>query len=166
MFNRASPRAGKLVVQQTGPDGFSAFIPNLLPPDPPLNYDDEIKNLTEKANRALGRLDGSTYILPNPDLFLYIYVRKEAVLSSQIEGTQASLVDLLEYERKVIEESSSPDDIKEVSNYVEAMNYGLNRLKELPLSLRLIKEIHAKLLQGTRGSHRNPGEFRTSQNWG
>lgn len=165
MFIKASQRAGKFVVQQKEPEGYSAFVPNPLPPDPPLQYDDEIKDLIEKANRALGRLDGSTYILPNPDLFLYMYVRKEAVLSSQIEGTQASLVDLLEYERKIVEETTSPDEIKEVSNYVSAMYYGLERLKELPLSLRLIKEIHAKLLEGTRGSHRNPGEFRTSQNW-
>lgn len=166
MLTKASPRAGKLVVQQTGPDGFSAFIPNSLPPDPPLVYDDEIKNLVEKANRALGRLDGATYMLPNPDLFLYMYVRKEAVLSSQIEGTQASLADLLEYEGDVEEESTSDsDDVKEVSNYVAAMDYGLERLKELPLSLRLIKEIHAKLLEGTRGGNKAPGEFKTSQNW-
>lgn len=93
-----------------------------------------------------------------------MYVRKEAVLSSQIEGTQASLDDLLEYEGE-IEGKSSPDDINEVSNYVDAMNYGLERLQELPLSLRLIKEIHARLMAGIRGGHKSPGEFRTSQNW-
>lgn len=163
MLTKASPRTGKLVVQQTGSDGFSAFIPKPLPPDPPLIYDDELNNLVEKANRALGRLDGATYILPNPDLFLYMYVKKEAVLSSQIEGTQASLADLLEYEGG--EDDSKSDDVKEVSNYVAAMRYGIERLKELPLSLRLIKEIHAELLQGTRGGHKAPGEFRTSQNW-
>lgn len=163
MLTKASSRTGKLVAQQTGSDGFSAFIPKPLPPDPPLMYDDELKNLVEKANRALGRLDGATYILPNPDLFLYMYVKKEAVLSSQIEGTQASLADLLEYEGG--EDDSKPDDVKEVSNYVAAMRYGIERLKELPLSLRLIKEIHAKLLQGTRGGYKAPGEFRTSQNW-
>ena len=164
MLTKALPRAGRLVVQQTGPDGFSAFIPNPLPPDPPLEYDDEIKDLIEKANRALGRLDGATYMLPNPDLFLYMYVRKEAVLSTQIEGTQASLADLLEYEGDV-EDDSSSDDIREVSNYVAAMSYGLERIQELPLSLRLIREIHARLLEGTRGSYKAPGEFRTSQNW-
>jgi Fic family protein len=164
MLAKASPRAGKLVVQQTGADGFSAFVPRPLPPDPPLQYDDEMKNLVEKANRALGRLDGATYMLPNPDLFLYMYVRKEAVLSSQIEGTQASLADLLEYEGEPDNDTSS-DDVKEVSNYVAAMYYGLERLKELPLSLRLIKEIHARLLQGTRGSHKLPGQFRKNQNW-
>lgn len=164
MLTKASPRAGKLIVQQAGLDGFSAFIPTPLPPNPPLKYDDEIKILVEKANRALGRLDGATYMLPNPDLFLYMYVRKEAVLSSQIEGTQTSLAELLEYEG-VSEDESAPDDVKEVSNYVSATSYGLDRLKELPLSLRLIREIHAILLKGTRGGHRSPGEFRTTQNW-
>ena len=164
MITKASPRAGKLIVQQTGPDGFSAFIPNPLPPKPPLKYNDDINLLVEKANRALGRLDGATYMLPNPDLFLYMYVKKEAVLSSQIEGTQASLADLLEYEGEH-GNNYRIDDVKEISNYVNAMDYGLERLKELPLSLRLIREIHAKLLQGTRGGHKAPGEFRTSQNW-
>jgi len=164
MFTEVSPRGGRLVVQQTGSGGYSAFVPQPLPPDPPLSYDDELSSLMERANRALGRLDGCTYTLPNPDLFLYMYVRKEAVLSSQIEGTQASLADLLEYEGD-IEVKTSQDDIEEVSNYVAAMNHGLERLKEFPLSLRLIKEIHARLLSGTRGGHKHPGEFRTSQNW-
>ncbi|HZV83340.1 MAG TPA: Fic family protein [Geobacteraceae bacterium] len=164
MFTEVSPRGGRLVVQQKGPDGYSAFVPNPLPPTPPLQIDDEMSRLMERANRALGRLDGCTYTLPNPDLFLYMYVRKEAVLSSQIEGTQASLADLLEHEGE-IEGKSSQDDINEVSNYVAAMNYGLERLRELPLSLRLIKEIHARLMTGIRGGHKNPGEFRTSQNW-
>ncbi len=164
MFLKASPRAGKLIVQQKGPEGYRAFIPHPLPFDHPLESDYEMNDLLEKANRALGRLDGATYILPNPDLFLYMYVRKEAVLSSQIEGTQASLSDLLEYEND-IKEKSSPDDVQEVSNYVAAMNYGLDRLKKLPLSLQLIKEIHAKLMRGIRGGHKAPGEFRTTQNW-
>jgi Fic family protein len=103
-------------------------------------------------------------MLPNPDLFLYMYVKKEAVLSSQIEGTQASLADLLEYEGES-RDGYSTDDVKEISNYVAAMEYGLERLNELPLSLRLIREIHANLLKGTRGGHKAPGEFRTSQNW-
>lgn len=164
MFTDASSRGGRLVVQQTGPDGFSAFVPNPLPPAPPLQIDDEMSWLMERANRALGRLDGCTYTLPNPDLFLYMYVRKEAVLSSQIEGTQASLDDLLEFEGE-IGSKSSRDDITEVANYVSAMNYGLERLREFPLSLRLIREIHAHLMEGIRGGHKSPGEFRTSQNW-
>ncbi|HML77436.1 Fic family protein [Geobacter sulfurreducens] len=164
MFTEVSPRGGRLVVQQKGAEGYSAFVPHPLPPNPPLQIDDEMGWLMERANRALGRLDGCTYTLPNPDLFLYMYVRKEAVLSSQIEGTQASLDDLLEYEGE-IEGKSSPDDINEVSNYMDAMNYGLERLQELPLSLRLIKEIHARLMAGIRGGHKSPGEFRTSQNW-
>lgn len=164
MFTEVSPRGGRLLVQQKGEEGYSAFVPHPLPPTPPLQIDDEMSRLMERANRALGRLDGCTYTLPNPDLFLYMYVRKEAVLSSQIEGTQASLDDLLEYEGK-IEGKSSPDDLNEVSNYVEAMNYGLERLREFPLSLRLIREIHAQLMTGIRGGHKNPGEFRTSQNW-
>lgn len=164
MFTEVSPRGGRLVVQQKGAEGYSAFVPHPLPPNPPLQIDDEMGWLMERANRALGRLDGCIYTLPNPDLFLYMYVRKEAVLSSQIEGTQASLDDLLEYEGE-IEGKSSPDDINEVSNYVDAMNYGLERLQELSLSLRLIKEIHARLMAGIRGGHKSPGEFRTSQNW-
>ncbi len=164
MFSEVSPRGGKLVVQQQGPEGYSAFVPNPLPPTPSLQIDDELGRLMEHANRALGRLDGSTYTLPNPELFLYMYVRKEAVLSSQIEGTQASLADLLEHEGG-IDGGSSPDDIQEVSNYVAAMNYGLERLRELPLSLRLIREIHERLMRGLRGGHKSPGEFRTTQNW-
>ena len=164
MFLKASPRAGKLIVQHKGPEGFSSFIPHPLPFDPPLKYDNKMNDLLEKANRAIGRLDGATYILPNPDLFLYMYVRKEAVLSSQIEGTQASLSDLLEYEND-IKGKSSPDDVHEVFNYVTAINYGLDRLKKLPLNLRLIKEIHTKLMKGIRGGHKAPGEFRKTQNW-
>jgi Fic family protein len=116
------------------------------------------------ADRALGRLDGVTSILPNPDLFVAMYVRTEAVLSSQIEGTQSTLEDVLQFEAGA-KGSDLPRDIEEVVNYVAAMNYGLARLKELPLSLRLLREIHAKLLEGVRGGHREPGEFRHSQNW-
>jgi len=163
MLKTASPRAGRLVEQRVGPKPFLAFVPKPLPPDPPLVYDDELGNLIENANRSLGRLDGATYLLPNPDLFLYMFIRKEAVLSSQIEGTQASLAELLEYES--LGEQNGHPDVKEVSNYVAAMDYGLQRLKELPLSLRLIREIHTRLLEGTRGGHKAPGEFRKSQNW-
>lgn len=120
--------------------------------------------LLSRADRALGRLDGSIQTLPHPDLFVYMYVRKEAVLSSQIEGTQSSLQDVLAAEAKILA-PDRPQDVDEVVNYVRAMNYGLRRLSELPVSVRLIREIHAHLLHGVRGSHLTPGEVRTSQNW-
>jgi Fic family protein len=126
--------------------------------------DDELVRLLSDADRELGRLDGVASVLPNPNLFVAMYVRQEAVLSSQIEGTQSTLEDLLQFEADA-EGYHVPKDIEEVVNYVRAMNYGLERLKELPLSLRLIREIHAELLKGVRGGHRTPGEFRTSQNW-
>jgi Fic family protein len=116
------------------------------------------------AERALGRLDGITMLLPRQELFLYMYVRKEAVLSSQIEGTQSTLTDLLRFETDA--QAGQPiDDIREVSNYVDAMMYGLDRLQTLPLSLRLIREMHTRLLQNGRGGTKSPGEFRRSQNW-
>jgi len=144
--------------------GYKTFVPNPLPPVPPLRIDAEMQSLLSLADRKLGRLDGITQVLPNPNLFVAMYVRKEAVLSSQIEGTQASFVDVLGAEYN---QTSDPkrDDIGEISNYVYAMNWGLQALAELPLSLRLIRNIHEKLLTNTRGSSRNPGEFRQSQNW-
>jgi len=144
--------------------GYSAFIPAPLPPDPPVRIDGELAHLLSEADRSLGRLDGVASVVPNPDLFVAMYVRQEAVLSSQIEGTQSTLEDVLQFE---IDEKGRelPKDVEEVVNYVRAMNYGLARLKELPLSLRLIREIHAELLKGVRGAHRTPGEFRRSQNW-
>ena len=148
----------------TAGENARAFVPHLLPPDPPLVLDAEIQELVEKAMLALGRLDGLTTALPDPTLFLYSYIRKEAVLSSQIEGTQSSLSDLLLFEVEGV--SGVPlDDVQEVSNYVAAMSYGLKRLEELPLSLRLLKEIHGVLLAKGRGSKQEPGEFRRSQNW-
>lgn len=153
-------RAGYRIRQ---PEDYEAFIPSPLPPDPPLALDHGILDLLSRADRALGRLDGSTEVLPQPDLFVYMYVRKEAVLSSQIEGTQASLTDLLEHEAREKEVRSG--DVGEISNYIAAMNHGLERLKVFPLSLRLIREIHAKLLEGARGSTKTPGEFRRTQNW-
>ena len=118
----------------------------------------------ERATRALGRLDGLSLVLPDPAVFIHMYVRKEAVLSSQIEGTQSSLSDLLLFENKGVP-SVPASDTREVSNYVAAMRYGLKRLEELPLSLRLLREIHAVLMKGARGSGKTPGEFRRSQNW-
>jgi Fic family protein len=146
-----------------GGESYESYIPRQLPPNPPLDMA-ELYPLLDQANTAIGRLDGMSMLLPDPSLFLYMYVRKEAILSSQIEGTQSSLSDLLLSETQGI--STAPlDDIREVSNYVAAMNYGLERLKEFPLSLRLIREIHARLLSNTRGSNKQPGEFRSSQNW-
>jgi Fic family protein len=142
-----------------------AFIPNPLPPDPPLVLQGPIQLLLEQALLSLGRLDSVSTLLPDRSLFLYAYVRKEAVLSSQIEGTQSSLSDLLLFE---LEQAPGVpiDDVTEVSNYVAAMEYGLDRLKGgFPVSARLIREIHSKLLAGDRGSSKDPGEFRRSQNW-
>lgn len=145
-------------------NGCKTFVPKKLPPDPPIQFDAEMQNLLSLADRKLGRLDGITQILPNPELFVAMYVRKEAVLSSQIEGTQASFADILSAEYNQVEDQRR-DDIGEVSNYVRAMNWGLKELEHLPLSLRLIRNIHRELLKNTRGSYRNPGEFRISQNW-
>jgi Fic family protein len=124
----------------------------------------ELQALLSKADRALGRLDGSIHTLPHPDLFVAMYVRKEAVLSSQIEGTQSSLQDVLAAEAKVLT-SDRPKDVDEVFNYIAAMNHGLARLSDLPVCVRLIREIHERLLQGVRGDHLTPGEIRRSQNW-
>jgi Fic family protein len=126
--------------------------------------DEEMVSLLSRADCALGRLDGVTSVLPNPDLFVAMYVRHEAVLSSQIEGTQSTLEDVLEYEIEA-RANNQPKDVEEVVNHVRAMNYGLRRLRDFPLSLPLIKEIHAELMRDVRGSHREPGEFRRSQNW-
>lgn len=154
-------RSGQYVEQL---EGYKAFIPSPLPPVPEIAMDPEMWSLLSLADRALGRLDGATDALPNPDLFVFMYVRKEAVLSSQIEGTQASLIDVLEFESQALT-PDNPQDVEEVVNYIAAINYGLKRLNELPTSLRLIKEIHKELMKGVRGSERNPGEFRRSQNW-
>ncbi len=157
----ASQRAGLYLPQL---EGYRAFIPKPLPPSPPIQIDGELQVLLSKADRALGRLDGSIQTLPHPDMFVFMYVRKEAVLSSQIEGTQSSLHDVLAAEAKILSKNQ-PSDVDEVVNYIKAMNHGLERLPSLPVSVRLIREIHEKLLEGARGSHLTPGEVRTSQNW-
>lgn len=144
--------------------GYQAFVPKPLPPNPSIQLDNEMLQLLSQADRELGRLDGTSEILPKVDLFVAMYVNKEAVLSSQIEGTQASLIDVLAFEADAAI-PENPQDVEEVINYITALNYGLQRLSSLPLSLRLIREIHGLLLQGVRGANRNPGEFRTSQNW-
>jgi Fic family protein len=146
------------------PAGYRAFIPAPLPPEPPIQLSGELQRLLSQADLALGRLDGSIQTLPNPDLFVFMYVRKEAVLSSQIEGTQSSLQDLLAAEAQLYS-PETPKDVDEVVNYVAAMNYGLARLAQLPVSARLIREIHEKLLKGVRGSRFAPGELRRTQNW-
>lgn len=157
-----SVRAGRYLRQSTG---YRAFIPAPLPPAPPVRLEGELQALLSQADRALGRLDGSVQTLPNPDLFVFMYVRKEAVLSSQIEGTQSSLQDLLAAEADLFGGDSLPRDVDEVVNYVRAMNYGLDRLADLPVSVRLIREIHEKLMHGVRGGLLTPGELRRSQNW-
>ena len=163
---RASEPSGIYLPTSTAGETVRAFVPNHLPPDPAVRVAGSVQDLCEKANRALGRLDGIPSLLPDTQLFIYMYVRKEAVLSSQIEGTQSSLSDLLLFE--LDEMPGVPiDDVVEVSNYVAALNYGLHRLRtdEFPLSSRLLREIHGVLMRKGRGSDKQPGRFRTSQNW-
>jgi len=154
-----------LTISTVGGETCRAFVPHPLPPEPPLKPDPAIQELENKALLALGRLDSVSTLLPDTSLFLYMYIRKEAVLSSQIEGTQSSLSDLLLFESEF-----SPgvplDDVQEVSNYVAAITHGMSRLRNgFPMSLRLIKEIHGVLLSKGRGSEKDPGEFRRTQNW-
>lgn len=146
------------------PTKYRAFVPAPLPPVPPVRIEGELQVLLSQADRALGRLDGSIQTLPNPDLFVLMYIRKEAVLSSQIEGTQSSLQDVLDAEAH-IQSGDAAGDVDEIINYIGAMNHGLARLAELPVSVRLIREIHERLLQGTRGHRLTPGDLRTTQNW-
>lgn len=155
--------SGQFITSTTTGEAVRAFVPDALPP--PLQLETTDLHLVERANRALGRLDGITTMLPDTGLFIYLYVRKEALLSSQIEGTQSSLSDLL-----LFESDDAPGlplaDVREVSNYVRALYFGLERLRGgFPLSLRLIEEIHGVLMEEDRGAHKQPGEFRRSQNW-
>ena len=154
-------RAGRYIQQATG---YKAFIPEPLPPRPDVEFDGELRTLLSQADRDIARLDAIAALLPNPDLFVAMYVRHEAVLSSQIEGTQSTLEDVLAFEAQGTN-NDAPKDVEEVINYVRAMNHGLHRLNELPLSLRMLREIHGELMQNVRGSEKTPGEFRTSQNW-
>ena len=156
-------RHGTYYETAAGGEAVRAFVPPPLPPVPPLELASLLAKLSA-ADRALGRLDGISLLLPNKELFLYMYVRKEAVLSSQIEGTQSTLNDLLRLESDA-GEGAPIDDIREVSNYVSAMMHGLERIKTLPLSLRLIREMHSILLDSGRGAGLAPGDFRTTQNW-
>lgn len=153
-------RAGQFVKQ---PPGYVAFVPAPLPPDPPLAFDASLQRLLSEADQAVGRLDGVARLLPNPELYVAMYVRREAVLSSQIEGTQSTLEDVLNFE--LGGRAGLPDDVEEVVNYIHALNHGLRLLHDLPISRRLIRELHGKLLSTGRGSRKQPGEFRTTQNW-
>ncbi|MBW2632280.1 MAG: Fic family protein [Deltaproteobacteria bacterium] len=153
-------RSGDYIQQITG---YKAFIPASLPPDPAIKLDETLQNLLSRADMSLARLDGMGYILPDVNFFIAMYVRKEALLSSQIEGTQASLQDLFGHESG--EKLKNINDVSDVVNYVKALNHGIERLDDLPMSLRLIKEIHEILMEGVRGSERKPGEFKQTQNW-
>src|SRR6056297_619327 len=159
MLMRKKNRAGRYINQG---NQVKAFIPEPLPPE--IVYDMELRNLLSKSDRAIAKLDGTASVLPNAEWFIYIFVRKEALLSSQIEGTQATMEGFLAYENDIATDEN-PEDLEEVVNYIKAMNYGLDRLKTFPLSLRLFKEIHNILLNGVRGTAKTPGEFRRTQNW-
>ncbi len=154
-------RAGSYVLQ---PAGYRAFVPAPLPPRPPIRMMGTIQAMLSAADRALGRLDGAIHTLPEADLFVLMYIRKEAVLSSQIEGTQSSLQDVLAAEARLLSPGGA-GDTGEVINHIAAMNHGLERLSDLPLSVRLIREMHERLLRGVRGGRSTPGELRRSQNW-
>jgi Fic family protein len=154
-------RAGEYVKDK---DGILSFRPVNLPPEPPLDIDTEMVTLLSRAERSLGKLDGITGKLPNPNLFIAMYVRQEATLSSQIEGTQASLIDVLEYEAAEINDGRVPDVI-EIVNYISALQYGLDQIKSREISVELLNEIHKRLLTEGRGSEKNPGKLRETQNW-
>jgi len=162
---KASERAGRFLLAQDGPDGYFTFHPEPLPPDPPVAIDAEMQGRLDAANQALGRLDGITLLLPDPDQFLYTYVRKEAVLSSQIEGTRSSLSDLLLFENEAAP-GVPRKDAQETANYITALNHGMESLASgrLPVSNRLLREIHGLLLRSGEGSDKSPGEFRR-KNW-
>jgi len=163
----ASPRAGRYIQAQAGPDGFWAFHPNPLPPTPAIHVDTEMQGLLDAGNQALGRLDGITLLLPDPDQFLYTFIRKEAVLSSQIEGTQSSLSDLLLFENDVVP-GVALEDAQETANYIAALNHGIAEIQRPggpALSARLLREVHSILLRSGRGASAAPGEFRRDQNW-
>jgi len=153
-------RSGAYIKQ---PAGYKTFIPGSLPPQPPVHPEGDLQNLLSKADMSLARLDSLGYTLPDAKLFIAMYVKKEALLSTQIEGRQASLENLFEFERG--EKLDNINDVTEVVNYIRALDYSIERLDSFPMSLRLIKEIHSILLEGVRGGEKTPGEFRKSQNW-
>lgn len=157
-----SARAGH-VIRVPGPAPYYAFIPRPLPPE--LAWRPELVAILSRADRALGELSGLARSLPNPHLLIRPFMHQEAVLSSRIEGTRSTLTDLYAYEAGAPALFETPNDVREVYNYIVALEYGLERISELPLSLRLLREIHGKLMEGVRGEHMTPGEFRRSQNW-
>lgn len=154
-------RAGEYVTNLSGDSSYSSFKPSPLPPEPALNISSHMISKLVEANRELVKLDTAARLIPNTNLFISMYVRKEALISSQIEGTQCTLDDVLDPEL----DTNSNLDVADVINYVQATNYALERLKTLPLCCRLLREIHNELMKGVRGQEKNPGEFRTSQNW-
>jgi len=153
-------RSGRYVSQ---PNQYKAFIPTDLPPEPPIKIEGEMQSLLTDANIAIGKLDTMGCLAPNLNHIIAMYIRKEALLSSQIEGTQASFEDIFEYENQI--PLKNVNDVEEVVNYIKALNHGMERLNDFPTSIRLIKEIHTILLKGTRGEDKTPGEFKKSQNW-
>ncbi|MGH8399600.1 MAG: Fic family protein, partial [Gammaproteobacteria bacterium] len=155
-----SPAAGRLI---RTPQGYHAFVPAPLPPA--LQHNAALTLALSRADTALSELAGLGRALPNPHLLIAPYIRREAVLSSRIEGTQSSLADILQDEAGAAAQHSNAADLHEVRNYVTALEYGIRRLKSLPLSLRMVRELHARLMKGVRGEHATPGEFRRSQNW-
>ncbi len=159
-------RAGYYVKQLQGDLAYKAFLPKPLPPKPGVQLNSLAKTLS-KADQHIGRLDGLLKNIPNPELLILMYMKKEAVLSSQIEGTQASLSDILEKEENILAGITENNDVRSTLNYIKAMDYGLKRIRKdnFPLSLRLIKELHKILLTGVRGKDKRPGKFRKSQNW-
>jgi Fic family protein len=153
-------RSGRYITQ---PNHYKAFIPTDLPPDPSIRIEGDMQSLLTDANIAIGKLDTMGYLAPNLNHIIAMYVRKEALLSAQIEGTQASFEDIFEYENQI--PVKNVNDVEEVVNYIKALNHGMQRLHDFPMSIRLIKEIHAILLEGVRGKDKTPGEFKKSQNW-
>jgi len=153
-------KIGNYVKQSSG---YKAFIPMDFPQNNIVEWDEDLILLLSKADLAIGKLNAIDQLVPDVDFFIKSFAKKEAALSSQIEGTQATLIDVFKAEAKIFDEKSS--DVDEITNYIEAMNFGIERIKTLPLSLRLIRGIHEKILKGVRGQNRNPGEFRSSQNW-
>ncbi|KKT26379.1 MAG: hypothetical protein UW11_C0014G0004 [Parcubacteria group bacterium GW2011_GWA2_43_9b] len=166
MENISENRAGRYRKTLSGEFAYESFIPNDLPPTPPVMMDDKMQTLLSEADRALGGLNVVADLLPDSNYFILSYLRKEATLSSKIEGTKATFVDVAKAQVGVVDEET-PNDYREIINYIDAINYGLRRIRkeEFPFSLRLLREIHAKLLSGVRGQHKTPGEFRKSQNW-